>query len=66
MPPWDKLIPLEDHVPLAVYVMSLQGTDPPNAKEPQGELIEDTGDGEGGAEEPSKAMESDDNTTPEE
>jgi cytochrome c oxidase cbb3-type subunit 3 len=40
MPPWDKLIPLEEQVPLAAYVMSLQGTNPPNAKEPQGELIE--------------------------
>lgn len=40
MPPWGQLIPPEEHVPLAVYVMSLQGTNPPNAKEPQGELVE--------------------------
>lgn len=40
MPPWDALIPKEDHVALAAYVYSLQGTNPEGGKEPQGELIE--------------------------
>jgi len=40
MPPWDTLIPAEEHVPLAAYVMTLQGTNPPNPKDPQGELVE--------------------------
>jgi cytochrome c oxidase cbb3-type subunit 3 len=40
MPPWGELIPPEEHVPLAIYVMSLQGTAPPNPKEPQGEPVE--------------------------
>lgn len=48
MPPWDKLIPPDEQVPLAVYVKSLQGTNPPNPKEPQGQLVDGsaTGDGE--------------------
>jgi hypothetical protein len=40
MPPWGPLIPAEAHVPLAAYVVSLRGSDPPNPKEPQGELVE--------------------------
>jgi len=40
MPPWGELIPPDEHIPLAIYVMSLQGTNPPNAKAPQGELVE--------------------------
>ena len=40
MPPWEALIPKEDHVALAAYVYSLQGTNPEGGKEPQGELIE--------------------------
>jgi cytochrome c oxidase cbb3-type subunit 3 len=39
MPPWGELIPPDEQIPLAVYVMSLRGTNPPNAKEPQGELV---------------------------
>jgi cytochrome c oxidase cbb3-type subunit 3 len=39
MPPWDKQIPEKEYVPLAVYVMTLQGTNPPNPKDPQGELV---------------------------
>jgi len=39
MPPWNDLIPADEQVPLAIYVMSLRGTNPPNAKEPQGELV---------------------------
>lgn len=40
MPPWGHVIPPELHAKLAAYVISLQGTSPPNPKEPQGELIE--------------------------
>lgn len=40
MPPWGNVIPLDKHAPLAAYVISLQGTDPPNPKEPQGEIVE--------------------------
>jgi len=40
MPPWGQIIPAEDQPPLAVYVESLQGTNPPNPKDPQGQLIE--------------------------
>jgi cytochrome c oxidase cbb3-type subunit III len=40
MPPWEAIIPKEKHAPLAAYVISLQGTNPPNAKAPQGELVE--------------------------
>jgi cytochrome c oxidase cbb3-type subunit 3 len=40
MPPWEAIIPKKDHVALAAYVFSLQGTEPEGGKEPQGELIE--------------------------
>ena len=40
MPPWGNVIPGDKHASLAAYVISLQGTNPPNAKEPQGELVE--------------------------
>ncbi len=40
MPPWGHVIPREKHAPLAAYVISLQGTSPPNPKEPQGDLVE--------------------------
>ena len=40
MPPWGQVIPREKHAALAAFVISLQGTNPPNAKEPQGELVE--------------------------
>ena len=39
MPPWGPIIPAEEHAPLAAYVISLRGTDPPNAKTPEGQLI---------------------------
>jgi cytochrome c oxidase cbb3-type subunit 3 len=55
MPPWEKIVPPEDQVPLAVYVKSLQGTNPPNPKEPQGELVDGSG---ASGDEPGKAMES--------
>lgn len=40
MPPWEAIVAKEKHAPLAAYVLSLQGTNPPNPKSPQGELIE--------------------------
>ena len=40
MPPWGNVIPRENHGKLSAYVISLQGSDPPNPKEPQGDFIE--------------------------
>lgn len=40
MPAWKDIVAKEKHAPLAAFVLNLQGTDPPNAKDPQGELIE--------------------------
>ena len=43
MPAWGKVMSPKDVHDVAFYVMSLQGTNPPNAKAPQGELFEPTG-----------------------
>lgn len=43
MPAWGKVMSPKDVHDVAFYVMSLQGTNPPNAKAPQGELYEPTG-----------------------
>lgn len=40
MPGWKDLIPIEDQPYLAAYVKSLQGTNPPNGKAPQGEQVQ--------------------------
>lgn len=40
MPPWKDVIPIEKHALVVAYVLSLQGSTPENAKEPQGELNE--------------------------
>ncbi len=40
MPPWQGVFTPEERAELVAFVHSLQGTDPPNAKEPQGELVE--------------------------
>ena len=40
MPPWAALMSAEEQSQIAAYVISIEGTDPPNAKEPQGELVE--------------------------
>jgi cytochrome c oxidase cbb3-type subunit 3 len=40
MPPWGQVIPRDKQAMLAAYVISLQGTNPPNPKAPQGELVE--------------------------
>lgn len=38
MPAWGKVMSPQDVRDVAFYVMSLQGSNPPNAKQPQGEL----------------------------
>jgi len=40
MPPWGKIIPMDEHAPTAAYVISIRGTNPPNAKAAEGELVE--------------------------
>lgn len=40
MPAWGEVLSKEDMMAVVSYVMSLKGTNPPNAKEPQGELVE--------------------------
>ncbi|NBC17615.1 MAG: c-type cytochrome [Bacteroidetes bacterium] len=40
MPPWDSALSPEERAQLVAFIQSLEGTDPPNAKEPQGELYE--------------------------
>jgi len=42
MPAWGKGMSAQDVRDLTFYVMSLQGTNPPNAKAPQGELFKQT------------------------
>jgi cytochrome c oxidase cbb3-type subunit 3 len=39
MPPWGKMLKPEEVRAVVVYVASLQGTNPPNPKAPQGELL---------------------------
>lgn len=39
MPPWEAVIGYEDRLKVVAFVTSLQGSNPPNQKEPQGELI---------------------------
>ncbi len=39
MPPWGNLIPKEEHAALAAYVVGLQGSEPANAKDPEGNFI---------------------------
>jgi cytochrome c oxidase cbb3-type subunit 3 len=40
MPAWDSQLSPEKRAELVAFIRSLQGTDPPNAKEPEGELVE--------------------------
>ncbi len=40
MPPWQGVFSAEERAELVAFVRSLEGTNPPNAKEPQGELVE--------------------------
>ena len=39
MPPWGPLIPEDEQPKLAAYVMSLRGTNPADAKAPEGEYV---------------------------
>ena len=39
MPPWGAVVPPDAQAPLAAYVISLRGTNPPNAKAPQGQYV---------------------------
>jgi cytochrome c oxidase cbb3-type subunit 3 len=41
MPPWGQLIPAEEHAAVAAYVLTLKGTNPANAKAPEGNLVQD-------------------------
>lgn len=41
MPPWKGVIPDAEVKELSAYVLSLKGTNPPNAKAPQGDLVEE-------------------------
>lgn len=40
MPPWDSALSPEERAQLIAFLQSIHGTEPPNAKEPQGELYE--------------------------
>ncbi len=40
MPPWEAVFTPEQRAELVAYIRSLEGTDPPNAKAPEGELYE--------------------------
>lgn len=48
MTPWESMLTVEERAHLVAYVESLRGTDPPNAKEPQGELVAPESDEEAG------------------
>ena len=39
MPPWQDALTDEERAQVMAYVVALHGTDPPGAKEPQGELV---------------------------
>ena len=40
MTPWGSILSVEERAQIVAFVASLQGTNPPNAKAPQGELTE--------------------------
>lgn len=40
MPPWESTLSAEARAQLVAYIRSLAGTNPPGAKEPQGDLVE--------------------------
>lgn len=41
MPPWGSVISADELVQVVAYVKSLRGTNPPNAKAPEGPLVKD-------------------------
>jgi|LULL01.1.fsa_nt_gb cytochrome c oxidase cbb3-type subunit 3 len=40
MPAWGEMLSKEELMSVVSFVMSLQGTTPPEAKEPEGELVQ--------------------------
>lgn len=40
MPAWGEILSKEDIMAAVSYIITLQGTNPPDAKEPQGEIVE--------------------------
>ena len=40
MPPWEAVYSSEERAQIVAFVRSLEGTNPPNAKEAEGELVE--------------------------
>ena len=40
MAPWDAIFTPEQRAELVAFIQSIQGTDPPNAKAPEGDLVE--------------------------
>ncbi len=40
MPPWEGMFTEEQRAELVAFVLSLEGTNPPNPKDPEGELVE--------------------------
>ncbi len=40
MTPWESILTVDERAQLVAYVKTLRGTNPPNAKEPQGDLVE--------------------------
>lgn len=40
MPPWEGMFTPEQRAELVAFIRSLEGTNPPNAKDPEGELVE--------------------------
>ncbi len=42
MPPWEAVYSPEERAELVAYIQSIQGTDPPNPKAPEGELVSES------------------------
>lgn len=40
MPPWKGVIPDKEIMEVSAYIITMKGSNPPNAKAPQGELVE--------------------------
>lgn len=51
MTPWESVLTIEERAQVVAYIKTLQGTDPPNAKAPQGELVEPGSEIESGSDE---------------
>ena len=66
MQSWKKQLSAGEMQKVSSYILSLQGTNPPNAKEPQGELYEQASNEDAEAEEESDAMGMNDDAATEE